>query len=317
MNGASVFVPPGFSPELTAFLAALHQEVIESLEQFAADPNRSSSRNAKGDIQRAFDLATDRLVRRRLAEFFASGILTTEEGDDERFGTQPPQVRLVVDPVDGSDNWRLGLAYSSLCISAFPPEGPLDLARQQWAFIGDISANGRVGPAVRRTAPAHHLGDVGGPALAGANWSHPTTTCAIFAARGYGGWRGNQRLQTSGQTTLAEASISVQLSHSPKQPELLDLFADAKTIRSYGSSSHDMSLVAAGQLDAHVDVRGRLTPESFLAACLAAEEAGGCIVGPGGKRLPTFERLTDRASLIVAATPELAAEIVGVLAPGA
>jgi fructose-1,6-bisphosphatase/inositol monophosphatase family enzyme len=315
VNAASVFVPPGFSPELTAFLGALHQEVMESLGQFAADPNRSSGQNAKGDIQRAFDVEIDRLVRRRLAECFPSGILTTEEGTDERFGSPPPQVRLVVDrPMAG---YRAGLAYSSLCISAFPPEGPLDLARQQWAFIGDISANCRVGPAVRRTAPAHHLGDDGGPALAGASWSHPTTTHAIFAARGHGAWRGRERLQTSGQTQLAEASISVQLSHSPKQPQLLELFAAARTIRSYGSSSHDIGLVAAGQLDAHVDIRGRWTPESFLAACLAAEEAGGCIVGPSGKRLPPYERLTDRASLIVAATPELAREIVAVLSRGA
>lgn len=292
MNGTGVFVPPGFSHELAAFLAALHQEVIDHLRQFAAEPNRTSGQNAKGDIQRAFDLETDRLVRRRLAEFFASGILTTEEGDDEQFGQGPPQVRLVVDPVDGSDNWRLGLAYSSLCVSAFPPDGPLDLARQQWAFLGDIS---RWGPAA-------------GQDSRGAEWPP-----LLFAARGRGAWRGRQRLATSGQTKLAEAAVSVQLSHSPPQPQLLALFAAAKTIRSYGSSSHDIGLVAAGQLDAHVDVRDRLTPESFLAACLAAEEAGACVVGPGGKPLATYERLTDRASPIVAATPELAAEIVAVL----
>jgi myo-inositol-1(or 4)-monophosphatase len=289
VNGTSVFVPPGFSPKLTAFLSALHYEVIESLRQFAADPNRSSGQNAKGDIQRAFDLATDHLVRRRLAEFFPSGILTTEEGEDERFGKEPPQVRLVVDPVDGSDNWRLGLAYSSLCISAFPPDGPLDLVRQQWACVADISRAG-----------------------CQSAWQP-----LMLAARGHGAWRGGERLRTSGQTKLADAAISVQLSHSPPQPELLNLFAAAKTIRSYGSSSHDIGLVAAGQLDAHVDVRGRLTPESFLAACLVAEESGGSTIGPGGKALATFERLTDRASLIVAATPALAAEIVAVLALGA
>lgn len=290
MNGASAFVPPGFSQELAAFLTALHQEVAQALRHFAADPNRTSGQNAKGDVQRAFDLEIDRLVRRRLKEYFDSGILTTEEGDDERFGQPPPQVRLVVDPVDGSDNWRLGLAYSSLCISAFPPEGPLELARQMWAFIGDIS----------RWGPQGSAGGVWEPLL--------------FAARGCGAWRRDKRLATSGQRKLAEAAVSVQLSHSPKQPQLLELFAAAKTIRSYGSSSHDIGLVATGQLDAHVDVRGRLTPESFLAACLAIEEAGGCIVGPDGERLPPYERLTDRASLIVAATAELAAEIVAVLA---
>ncbi len=282
MSVAAPFASAGFDPVLAAFLAALLDEVRHHLRQFAADPNRSSGSNAKGDIQRAFDLETDRLVRRRLAEFFPAGILTTEEGADERIGSGPPQVRLVVDPVDGSDNWRLGLAYSALCISAFPPDGPLDLTRQQWAFVGDLAAD------------------------------QP----AIYASRGGGAWREGMRLRTSRATKLAEATISVQLSHSPPIGSLLALFAAAKSIRSYGSSSHDIGLVARGALDAHVDTRGRLTPESFLAACLAVEEAGGCIVGHDGRPLPPYDCLTDRASLIVAATRDLAEEILAVLSPG-
>jgi fructose-1,6-bisphosphatase/inositol monophosphatase family enzyme len=66
-------------------------------------------------------------------------------------------------------------------------------------------------------------------------------------------------------------------------------------------------------MDAHVDVRDRLTLESFLAASLAVEEAGGCVVDRKGNRLGAFTGLEQRTSLIAAASSELAKEIANVL----
>lgn len=47
-----------------------------------------------------------------------------------------------------------------------------------------------------------------------------------------------------------------------------ELFSTARAVRSYGCASRAMALVAGGAIDAHIDVRSRLTPESFLAAAL-------------------------------------------------
>ncbi len=85
-------------------------------------------------------------------------------------------------------------------------------------------------------------------------------------------------------------------------------------MRCYGCASRAISLVASGRLDAHVDVRGRLTPESFLAAALVLEEAGGSLCTARGKPLGPFQNIRERTTLVAAATKELADDIVERLA---
>ncbi len=73
------------------------------------------------------------------------------------------------------------------------------------------------------------------------------------------------------------------------------------------------SSVLSGDLDAHVDVRSRLTPESFLAATLLVTEAGGHICRLDGGALGSFQSLQDRTTLVAASTRELAEEIINAL----
>jgi fructose-1,6-bisphosphatase/inositol monophosphatase family enzyme len=63
-------------------------------------------------------------------------------------------------------------------------------------------------------------------------------------------------------------------------------------------------------------VRGRLTPESYLAAARLVIEAGGCVAGLDGARLPIARHLTDRVKLIAASSEPLCREIVERLADG-
>ncbi len=81
-------------------------------------------------------------------------------------------------------------------------------------------------------------------------------------------------------------------------------------------ASRAISLVAEGATDAHVDARGRLTAESYLAAARLVIEAGGWVVGLDGAPLAAPEGLTDRLGLIAASSPELCDEIVKVLGDG-
>jgi fructose-1,6-bisphosphatase/inositol monophosphatase family enzyme len=62
-----------------------------------------------------------------------------------------------------------------------------------------------------------------------------------------------------------------------------------------------------------VDVRGRLTAESYFAAARLVIEAGGWVAGIDGARLTVPESLNGRVSLVAASSRELGEEIVEVL----
>ena len=87
-------------------------------------------------------------------------------------------------------------------------------------------------------------------------------------------------------------------------------------MRSYGCASRALAFIACGAIDAHIDVRGRLTPESYLAAARLVLEAGGCVARPDGTPLANARRLTDRTALIAAASESLQREIVARLIDG-
>ena len=273
--------PHAFSFESTVpgTLANLHGELREKLQAWKdrPDPGR---KNAKGDIQRSFDLAADECVRSYLERAFPAGVLLSEESEERKFGTGEAQYRFIVDPVDGSDNFARRLPLAALNIAVLPVEGSLSPERVLFSMVGDL----------RDESP-------------------------ILAARGEGAHRGSTRLKTSSVSTLSEAFISCELNHFAPTPELGRLLSQARAVRSYGCCSLALSLVASGALDAHVDVRDRLTLESFLAASLAVEEAGGSLVARKGNQLSALTGLQERTSLIAAASSQLAKEIAKVLAP--
>ena len=267
--------------EIPAALARLHKEVRAELAS-RDDRDLLATKNPKGDTQRRFDLVADFVLRRCLEKEFGSGVILSEESDELRFGSGTPVYRFVVDPVDGSDNWARGLPLSSISVAVLPIEGPMTVERVICSMVGGLE-----------------------------------DSSPIIAARGLGALRGEKRLETTDNASLRDAFISCELNHHRPSGGLASLLSQARAVRSYGCASRALTLVAAGVLDAHVDVRGRLTPESFVAAAMILEEAGGCLVGVDGKALGEFGNLCQHCDIIAAATPELAQEIVHGLAQGA
>jgi len=265
--------------EILTALARLHTEVSSELASSNQERSPLTTRNAKGDVQRPFDLMADSVVLRCLEREFGSGIVLSEESNSSRFGTGISTHRFVVEPVDGSDNWAQGLPLSSVSIAVLQVEGPIALNRVLYSLVGGVEA------------------------------AFPTITI-----RGEGAFQGSKCLQVSGRRSIRDAFLSCELNHSIPSDPLASLLGQARAVRCYGCASLAVTLVASGALDAHIDVRGRLTPESFLAAALALEEAGGCLVGADGEPLGEFLSLSHRSKIIAAATPQLAQEIVDVLA---
>ncbi len=259
-------------------LTELHAAVRAALATHQSGDNAPLRRNPKGDISQSFDLAAERCALEFLQREAPRGLLLSEESGALALGQAPPVLRFVLDPVDGSDNYARGLGLSAVCLAVLPVGKPLAVSEVEWGLVGELE----------RETP-------------------------LIACRGRGAYRGHQPLRTSGVEHLEEAFVSVELNHFVPSPELGAIMARARGVRCFGSASRALSLVAAGALDAHIDIRQRVTPESFFAAALVVEEAGGCVVNPRGQPLSPAKKLTDRFSVVAASTRTLADEIVAAL----
>ena len=231
--------------------------------------------NAKGDSVKAFDLAADQAAATGLANLGIPLIVESEEGHPRRFGGEEPAWRVIVDPVDGSDNWSRGLPLSAFSCAVLPSDAAIRPECVAAAIVGPLAED----------AP-------------------------MVAEIGLGAWLEGERIRTSGVAALGEAFVSVELNHASPSPGLRRITRAARGVRSYGCASMALALVARGATDAHIDARGRLTAESYLAGARLVLEAGGWVVGAGGEPVAAVSELTEGRSIVAAATRELAESIV-------
>jgi len=257
----------------------LHRQVRSAVAK--SDRAGTGSKNAKGDNVKSFDLAANDAALAVLREFQQPLIVDSEESGRQKIGSGTPRHRLILDPVDGSDNWAQGLPLSALSCAVLPVDASLHPDWVEAALVGLLEQD-----------------------------------TPLIALKGSGAWRGKERLRTLGVRNVTGAMISIELNHHSPSPGLAGLMASAKGVRCYGCASRALSLVAEGATDAHVDVRGRLTADSYLAATRLVIEAGGWVVGLDGAALATPDSLTDRVSLVAASSRELCDGIVEVLGNG-
>ena len=270
---------PTVQSDIAKALLRLHTEVRRTLADSDVDRAQLLGKNRKGDRQRGFDVAADVAVRRLLEEEFGSGIILSEESEDYRFGETDPAYRFIVDPVDGSDNWARGLPLSSVTVAVLPADERIALDRVVASLVGGLDEE-----------------------------------TPIVATPSEGVHCGAKHLQTAGARRIADAFVSCELNHFAPTPQVAQLFSTARAVRCYGCASRAIALVACGVIDAHIDMRSRLTPESFLAAAAILGEAGGCVLDAQGNTLGEFEDLCQTTTLVATATEELAREIIDALA---
>ena len=270
------------SEDVPQLLCQLHNRVRSDLQHETVLADFSVGKNAKGDTQQRFDVVANAVIRRALTE---------------KCGQLDSAVRGIL-------------------------RGPI------WRGSPDLSihrgSRGRVGqlrtwlPAVRRehhraasgrTPPTRpRLLDHGGRASR-------REPLPLTVGRGHWAYRGSHRVRVSGMRSLRSAFLSCELNHYDPTPAVGRLLRTARAVRTYGCTSQAITLVATGALNVHVDVRSRLTAESFLVATLVLEEAGGCMVTVDGHPIRHLESLVERTSLVAAATPELAHEVLNILTP--
>jgi myo-inositol-1(or 4)-monophosphatase len=241
-------------------------------------------RNPRGDVTRAFDELAEECV----VQYFRDAVpepvrILAEEGGELRTRPGAAGWTLVLDPVDGSENFARGNEPVSVSLALAPSEGPVAPDAVEHALVGSV-----------------HTGSV------------------CEATRGEGAWRDGARVRASGATELAAALISLQtrFHDRARQPRVYPLLRGAAGVRQWGTAAGEMAAVAWGGVDAFVDPRDTLSPENYMAAALLVREAGGVVTDRLGGPLTAVTSLVQGQSIVAAATPELHAAILRALAEG-
>jgi myo-inositol-1(or 4)-monophosphatase len=231
------------------------------------------STNPKGEKTRAFDAEAER-VALRVAEARLSAFRAFSEEQGELIAGREPRWTLVIDPCDGSNNFRRGVRATGFAVAALPADAPLDPDLVEYAVCGDVF-----------------------------------TGALYAAARGRGATLDGVRCRTSEVRELRRAMVGINIGRmrqpgapgpagSPREDEggelplpeqVWRLMGAISTARRTGATVLDLCYVAQGAFEAYVDLRHRLTPENFMAPSLIIREAGGLFTDAAGRPLGTVE----------------------------
>lgn len=249
--------------------------------------------NPKGETTRAFDKEAERIAlaiaRERLGAFRAY----SEEAGELSIG-EHPRWTLVIDPCDGSNNFRRGVRSVGFAVAALPAGAPLDPDLVEYAICGDVF-----------------------------------TGTVYSAAKGGGATVDGRPCAASSLSVLRHAMLGINIGHDgPTAPENDDLGADerlsarfwnllerASTVRRTGATVIDLCYVAEGAYNAYVDLRRRLTPENFFAPALIIREAGGRLTDAFGQPLGPVG-FTQPYSILATGNDALLSAILDVLYHG-
>ncbi|MFD6793543.1 MULTISPECIES: inositol monophosphatase family protein [Prauserella salsuginis group] len=226
--------------EAAAFVAAERESMLDGA---GVDVQTKTSRT---DVVTAVDVASEKLIRARLAQLRPGEPVLGEEGGGGQDGdgrAGDGDVTWVADPIDGTVNFLYGLP---------------DFAVSVGAQIDGVSVAGAVVEPV-----------------SGRRWT---------AVRGGGAWLDGRRLTVSRPAGLDMALIGTGFNYVTERRKrqaamIAALLGRVRDIRRGGSASLDLCHVAAGWLDGYAE--HGLARWDWAAGALLAEEAGAVVALPG------------------------------------
>jgi myo-inositol-1(or 4)-monophosphatase len=237
----------------------------------AADRAVETGRGEGGDTAYVIDRAAEDAV---FGEIEALGVpltaISEERGELQVGGGS--EIRIVIDPVDGSMNAKRGLPFA--CVSIAIASGPT-MADVEVGWVAELDPRLSATDEPRR----------------GRDW---------WAVRGEGAFRDGELLPP-----LRPGPLEV-LGLETARPELVAASSSAiesvgaRRIRALGSVAMTLCLVAAGQLDAMVSLRPIRSVDA-AAAQLLVIEAGGAVSFPAADDLS----LDMRSPVLAARDPAL------------
>jgi myo-inositol-1(or 4)-monophosphatase len=220
-----------------------------------AERGVETGRGEGGDTAYVIDRAAEDAVFAEIDRLGVPVTAVSEERGELRIAGGS-ELRIVVDPVDGSLNAKRGLPFA--CVSIAVASGPR---------MGDVEVGW-----VAELDPRISSGDEPRP---GRDW---------WAVKGDGAFRDGEPLPP-----LRPGPLEV-LGLETARPDLVAAAApaiervDARRIRALGSVAMTLCLVAAGQLDGMISLRPIRSVDA-AAAQLLVKEAGGAVAFPAADEL--------------------------------
>jgi myo-inositol-1(or 4)-monophosphatase len=225
---------------------------------------------AGGDTMKKIDLVAEKALIDVLEEHKISCTLISEETGTKRIGSQPSEIYLTADPVDGTTNAIRGIPFMATSI-----------AMSRAPYLKDVEA-----------------------ALVSDLFHNVTYT----AQRDQGAYRNEERIKPSKISSLEEAVVGVDF-NTLRIKELVasleEVLIRTRHLRHLGANALEICYVADGTTDAFLDIRGKLRVTDVAASYLILLEAGGIIVTPEGNELNVPLAATQRVSFIAAANKKL------------
>lgn len=263
------------------------------------------ARNPKGEATRRFDATAERIALDIARDGLGSFNAFSEEAGSITVGDGTPRWTLVLDPCDGSNNFRRGVRSVGFSVAALPADAPLDPDRVEYAICGDVftgavysAARGRGASLDGRAITASQVVDPR-HAILGANIGHEHVADTAGT--------------TADDTVDDGDSLAPVRSVAERMEGLWCLMRSCGSVRRTGATVLDLCYVAHGAYDAYLDVRDRLTPENFMAPALILREAGALFTNVMGGPLGTVD-FTTPYSVLAAGNRDLLDALVRELA---
>lgn len=228
-----------------------------------------------------FDRDAEDIIIRGLEESGHGFEVISEERP--AFSTQQdPAYRIIIDPIDGSENVTRAIMTAGVSLAVLPITEAVTPDRVLWALVGELFSG-----------------------------------IVYVAQRGDGAFLNGRHCQVS--TTKSIQTSMIGLNMDGRDQRVINALVTEEPhmakVRRTGSAAIDSVYVANGTYDAFIDIGGALTGESFLAAASIVLEAGGIVTDQEGKALRPITNLQEKYSVVMAATKELHQEIINRILP--
>jgi len=124
---------------MLAYFYEIYTKVAEYLTTTGQFDTQIIQINPKGDQTKAFDYNTEAMI----LEYFDRQLpfpvkVLTEERGELTLGSGHPEYTIIIDPVDGSDNFTRGLGMTNFSVAAIPAGEALTVKNVKYGFVGHL-----------------------------------------------------------------------------------------------------------------------------------------------------------------------------------